>query len=92
MKSREQLQEEYEDALFALMMDYVAEVEGKRLLAENEALKNNPAVQIPESLDQRCLQTIQRAFLRKKIFAAIRIAAGAILSCGLLMGAILLWR
>lgn len=73
MKSREQLQEEYEDALFALMMNYVTEAEGKRLRAENEALKQDPTAQVPEHLDQRCLQTIQRAFLRKKIFAAIRI-------------------
>lgn len=34
MKSREQLQEEYEDALFALMMNYVTEAEGKRLRAK----------------------------------------------------------
>lgn len=92
MKSREQLQEEYEDALFALMMNYVTEAEGKRLRAENEALKQDPTAQIPEHLDQRCLQTIQRAFLRKKIFAAIRIIVWVILSCGLLIGAILLWH
>lgn len=34
-KRREQLQEEYEDALFALMMNYVTEAEWKRLWAEN---------------------------------------------------------
>ncbi|MCI9402468.1 MAG: hypothetical protein HFF04_02195 [Oscillospiraceae bacterium] len=66
MKSREQLREEYEDALFALMMDYAAQAEGERLLAENEALKHNPAAQVPEHLDQRCLQTIQMAFQKKK--------------------------
>lgn len=32
MTKREQLIEQYEDALFALLMDSVAEEEGKRLL------------------------------------------------------------
>lgn len=54
MKLREQLQEEYEDTLFALMMDYVAQTEGKRLLEENERLKNDPSAQLPEDLDRRC--------------------------------------
>lgn len=69
MKSREQLQEEYEEALFTLMMDYVAQADGKQYLEENERLKNDPAAQIPESVDQRCLQTIQRAFQRRKAAA-----------------------
>ena len=30
MTRREELQEAYEDAMFALLMDYVAESEGKR--------------------------------------------------------------
>lgn len=79
MKTREQLQEEYEAALFALMMDYMAQAEGKRLREENERLKNDPAAQIPESLDQRCLQTIQRAFLRREAAATIMEDKGAVL-------------
>lgn len=83
MKSREQLQEKYEDALFALMMNYVTEAEGKRLRAENEALKQDPTAQVPEHLDQRCLQTIRQSFLKKKVFAAIKVI-GTILGGGLL--------
>lgn len=37
MTRREELQEAYEDAMFALLMDYVAESEGKKALEENRA-------------------------------------------------------
>lgn len=39
MTKREQLREEYEDALFALMMDEFAVAEGEKALEENERLK-----------------------------------------------------
>ena len=35
MTRREKLQENFEDALFALLMEEVAEQEGQRLLEEN---------------------------------------------------------
>ena len=35
MTRREELQEAYEDAMFALLMDYVAESEGEKALEEN---------------------------------------------------------
>ena len=41
MTKRERLLEEYEDSLFALIMDEFAEEEGKRLLEENERLKQD---------------------------------------------------
>ena len=43
MTKREQLIEQYEDALFALLMDSVAEEEGKQALELNERLKADPA-------------------------------------------------
>ena len=42
MTRREELQEAYEDAMFALLMDYVAESEGKKALEENRALQKDP--------------------------------------------------
>ncbi len=39
MTQREQLRDNYEDALFALLMDEFAEREGERLLEKNERLK-----------------------------------------------------
>lgn len=74
MSSREQLIENYEDALFALMMDEVARSEGERLLKENEALKNDAAAAVPPALHKRCLQTIRNALLRQKSGASVRCA------------------
>lgn len=74
MSSREQLIENYEDALFALMMDEVAQSEGERLLRENEALKNEAGASVPPGLHKRCLQTIRSALLRQKSGASVRFA------------------
>lgn len=81
MKAREQLQEEYEDALFALMMYDVAEIEGRRAWEENERLMNDPEAQIPDELTQKCVKLIDRHFLRRKILRNIKrvILATAIL-------------
>lgn len=90
MKTREQLQEEYEDALFALLMYDVAELEGRHAAEENERLLNDPNARVPEDLDRKCLQLINRHFLRKKILRIIKwsiilaavllLAGGAIIS------------
>jgi hypothetical protein len=66
MTRREQLQEDYEDALFALLMDQVAETEGAELLAENERLKHDETVEISEELHKRCRRTIRDAFAKKQ--------------------------
>ena len=39
MANRNKLRENYEDALFALLMDDLAQQEGERLIRENETLK-----------------------------------------------------
>lgn len=89
MKTREQQQEKYEDALFALLMYDVAELEGRRAEEENERLRNDPNARVPEDLDRKCLQLINRHFLKKKIlriikwsiiFAAVLLLAGALLT------------
>lgn len=90
MKTREQLQEEYEDALFALLMYDVAELEGRCTEEENERLLNDPNARVPEALDRKCLQLINRHFMKKKILRIIKwsiilaavllLAGGAIIS------------
>ena len=62
MNRRQKLQDAYEDALFALLMEDVIEEEGKRLAEENEQLKNDPSAAVPEELHERCVETIHRAF------------------------------
>lgn len=79
MSSREQLIENYEDALFALMMDEVAQSEGERLLRENETLKKDAGAAVPPVLHKRCLQTIRSALLRQKSGASVRCAGRLLL-------------
>lgn len=66
MSNREQLYEKYEDALFALLMDDLAEVEGERLLELNEELKDDPDAAVPIEVQQRCIDVINREFAKKK--------------------------
>ncbi len=68
------MQEQYEDALFALLMDDYVEEEGKRLQEENERLKNDPSAAVPEEARQRCLKTIRREFAQMDRRAAGRAA------------------
>lgn len=67
MTRREQLQEQYEDALFALLMDDLAATEGQAALEENERLKNDPEYAVPTDVRQRCLKTISRCCTKKTL-------------------------
>lgn len=67
MTRREQLQEQYEDALFALLMDELAATEGQAALEENERLKNDPGYAVPTDVRQRCLKTISRCCAKKTL-------------------------
>ena len=51
MTHREELWENYEDALMALLMDMVAEEEGKQLLQELEQMKSDPRYAVPKEID-----------------------------------------
>lgn len=66
MTNRDKLRDNYEDALFALLMDSWAQQEGERLIRENAALKDDPAAAVPEETERRCLQTIRRELSRCK--------------------------
>lgn len=74
MDRREQLREQYEDALFALLMDEVAEMEGEKALEENRRLQEDPAAAVPEEVDRRCMGTIRGYFRKMKLRAARRFA------------------
>lgn len=66
MNRKELLHEQYEDALFALLMDAVADSEGAKALEENSRLQAEPHFQMPDSVDSRSLQTIHRHFAKLK--------------------------
>lgn len=69
MTREEQLMQEYEDLIFKILMDRVAQAEGARLLEENERLLADPEAAVPESVQRRVEKTIQDAFDgRKKEF------------------------
>lgn len=72
MTNRERLQENYEDALFALLMDDVAQTEGERLIRENDALQEDPNAAIPENIDRRYMQVIQRTLFKQKHRASLK--------------------
>lgn len=54
MRNRDKLVEQYEDALFALLMDEVARSEGEAALLLNEQLQNDPNAEVPEEIRDRC--------------------------------------
>lgn len=60
MNRNDRLYNDYEDALFALLMDEVAQEEGARLLEENERLKGDPNAAVPPELDKKSIETIRK--------------------------------
>lgn len=72
MNRREKLIDNYEDALFAVLMDKVAEEEGAKLREENRRLKEDPNAEVPEHVDAVARQTIRNAFAEKNRRSASR--------------------
>lgn len=66
MARKARVRETSEDALFAKLINEVAEIEGKLLNEEYERLKQDPDAEAPKELDEKSLQTIRRAFRRKR--------------------------
>ena len=72
MNEDERLYEQYEDAFFALLMNRVAEANGKELMQKNEELLADPNAAIPESLNKRCLHTIEKSYRNAQIQKAAK--------------------
>lgn len=87
MNRQEELQDRYEDALFALLMDKIATAEGKEALEEIEQLKNDPDAAIPEDVDKRCMQTIRRHFAKQRVHAVghftMKVVKCAVMAAGI---------
>lgn len=66
MANHETRKEQYEDALFALLMDEMAQEDGKELLRLNEQLKQDPGAAVPEAVQRRCERVIGTAFSRRQ--------------------------
>ena len=67
MTKRELLREQYEEALFALLMDDLAVSEGKKALEENERLKKDLCYIIPKESQLKCEKTIANHFTKNTI-------------------------
>ena len=74
MTRHERLVEAYEDAYFDLLMEEVVEMEGAEWERRLEELENDPSAAVPEEVDRKCRQTIERCFARKKRKEGLRIA------------------
>lgn len=72
MTNRETRKEQYEDALFALLMDEMAQEDGEELLRLNEQLKQDPGAAVPEAVQRRCERVIGTAFSRRQFRATGR--------------------
>ena len=86
MTRHEQLQERYEDALFALLMDELAAAEGQRAEEEKERLRDDPSAAVPEDLDRRCARLIRRHVARRRARAAGRLTWRAVKLAALVAG------
>lgn len=66
MRREEELQQEYEDILFKIMMDRVAQAEGARLLEENQQLLEQSDAEVPQEIQTHAYKTIRSAFSKRK--------------------------
>lgn len=68
-QKRQELMDQYDDAVFALLMNEYAEEEGARLRKEFEDAKAVGEVcETPDLLDEKCLRMIHREFARKRYY------------------------
>ena len=72
MNEDERLYEQYEDAFFVLLMNRVAEANGKELIQKIEELLADPNAAIPESLNKRCLHMIEKSYRKAQIQKAAK--------------------
>lgn len=93
MTRREQLEVSYEDSLFALLMNHVAEVHGKQALEKQRALREDPDAEVPQAVRRACLKAIKRAFRKKHAQTAGRTTVKILKTIALvaLLGALVLF-
>ena len=85
------INEQFEDAVFSMLMADVAEAEGKRLLEVNKQLQGDPEAAVPEEVSSRCLKAIKREFSRRnlrnirrtcaKVFQRVAIVVLVVVAC-----------
>lgn len=76
MTNLELLQDNLEDAEFALMMAEYAQYRGELLIELNERLKNDPAAAVPEEITKKNLEFIYREMSKKQKTVTLRSLGG----------------
>lgn len=72
MTRSETLQERYEDALFSLLMEDVAQEMGAQALEENERLKSDPSAAMPDALRRKCMKVVRHGSRKRRSRSAGR--------------------
>lgn len=67
MQDRNQLYENYENALFAFLMDGLADAQGMQAIEKSEQLQGGSTAVLPEGMEQRQLKAIRKRFAKKKV-------------------------
>ena len=73
MTRSETLQERYEDALFSLLMEDVAQEMGAQALEENERLKSDPSAAMPDALRRKCMKVVRHGSRKRRSRSAGRV-------------------
>lgn len=84
MTKQEMLYEQYNDALFRLLMHSVAQHQGQQYQEENQALKSQEGGP-SETAKRRCLRTISRQVRRGHARAAARTASRVLSKAAVVM-------
>lgn len=87
MNRRDELQERYDETVFALLMNEMIEQDEANLLAEAERLNNDPEAAIPETLDAKCREIIRNSAHGKCRKKTGRSAASTVKRVALLVAA-----
>lgn len=90
---RQKLNENYEDALFAILMDDYAQSEGQRLLEDNKRLQNDENNVVPAGMEARGIKVINKAFRKMHLKSISKIStkiisrvAVIVLVCNIVFG------
>ena len=89
MDQNDKLREEYEEALFRLLMAKAAQAEGEEIEQEIERLKNDPYFTVPSETDRKCEKALKKALsrggLRSRLKKAGRVFQKAAVAVSLLL-------
>lgn len=77
-KIEKQLRENYENALFALLMDEYSKEEGEQLLTLQKKLEEDVGFQLPEGMEERGLKLIRKTYRKNNRKYAMKIVEKAL--------------